>query len=280
MIERVLSSLRRNGLLRTGRLAGQELRQLSYYPLAHLYLCLPITYSHSVAGNTARFEISEIQEYHRIVGLYGGKRPNLPELIGAVRPDDTFYEVGANIGVYSCLVGRSLTDGTVVAFEPFPQNVRRLETHLEGNGINHIVRAEALFSERGSTELHVDGDGAGSGLHSLGQKDGTDVLTVPMETIDSLVERGEIPPPTVIQMDAEGVEYEVLRGAKETLSRDDCRLIHVQVHVAVKDGNQLSDHGSEVTEIVDLLEECGFSTTFRDASRTNGYLIATKDRGS
>ena len=141
-----------------------------------------------------------------------------------------------------------------------------------------MVREEAISNFRGESELKLDGGGgsAGSGMHSISPKKSGESVTVPVETIDSLVTSHEIPPPNVIQMDVEGEEYHVVEGAISSLSRDDCRLIHIQVHRNVIEGNQLSDYDIRSSELVTLLEKCGFEVTYLDKNHTNGYLIGRK----
>jgi len=51
----------------------------------------------------------------------------LSDLIDTLEPDDVFWDVGANIGVFSCFAAQKLIDGSVIAFEPFPPNVQQLE---------------------------------------------------------------------------------------------------------------------------------------------------------
>jgi FkbM family methyltransferase len=231
-----------------------------------------------VGTGSASFNVRSKQELYRITGIYGGARPNLPELIEDVKSDDTFFDIGANIGVYSCLIGNELTEGTVVAFEPFPANIDRLRAHLTANNINHLVREEALSNERGEIELVIEGAGPGSGCHSIAPNKKGKSIRVPMESIDSLINRGEVPVPNVIQMDAEGVEYDVLEGAKQTIKRSECRLLHIQVHCDVQTGNQLSDFDADLDSLVDFVEECGFQKIdlkwFENSP--NGYLVAKK----
>jgi Ser/Thr protein kinase RdoA (MazF antagonist) len=79
-------------------------------------------------------------------------------------------------------------------------------------------------------------------------------------------------------MDAEGVEYDVLEGAKQTIKRSECRLLHIQVHCDVQTGNQLSDFDADLDSLVDFVEECGFQKIdlkwFENSP--NGYLVAKK----
>jgi len=70
---------------------------------------------------------------------------------------DNFIDIGANIGLYSLIAARALPAGRpVVAFEPDPQTVSRLETHLKFNQVSDrvtVVRA-AVGEEAGELTLY------------------------------------------------------------------------------------------------------------------------------
>lgn len=244
--------------------------------LAPVYVHTRLPYTKRVDGTAAKFRIQTYREYGRVTGLYGGPRPTLEELLEDVRSDDTFYDVGANIGVVSCLVGGKIERGSVVAFEPEPSNARRLRAHLRNNNIEHDVHEVALGDEPGDIALKLDGTGAGAGSHSIAASKTGSTVPVQMLTLDSLVNDDEIPPPSVIYMDAEGAEYNVLMGARGTIQMDKCRLMHIQLHEDVKVGNELNDFGASVQDVITLVERCGFETSFRAKNMKNRFLVAEK----
>ena len=55
------------------------------------------------------------------------ERPTTAVFLKHIRPGDTIWDVGANIGYYTCLSATLTgTDGRICAFEPNPQNFRLL----------------------------------------------------------------------------------------------------------------------------------------------------------
>ncbi len=77
--------------------------------------------------------------------------------------------------------------------------------------------------------------------HTWGQNAELDhVITVDTVSIDDLVESGELPPPDIISIDAQGAELRILRGAKKALSTALCVVTEVEFF-EIYDGQALFD---------------------------------------
>lgn len=140
----------------------------------------------------------------------------LAELRRALRPGDCLWDVGAHIGYVSCFAARYVAPGgTVVAFEPQPATRERLNRSIEANGITNIIVAPvAVGRTSGMRELF---DGGASLTWSLDNHVGGEAVLVSCTTLDEAVER--LPPPTVIKIDAEGLEFDVLRGGSALVKK-------------------------------------------------------------
>lgn len=137
----------------------------------------------------------------------------------ALRPGDVLADVGANQGVYT-LLGASLVKetGSVFAFEPTPVVVAKLKRNVELNGFSnvHIVES-AVGATTGRVTLHRVVDGA-SGLTSRYGVHGsrTEAFEAPVTTLDESFAASA--PPALVKIDVEGMEFDVLRGARELMS--------------------------------------------------------------
>jgi FkbM family methyltransferase len=61
-------------------------------------------------------------------------------LAASLRRGETFYDVGANVGFFTLIAARLVDPGgTVVAFEPLPENVAQLRRNVELNSFRHVV---------------------------------------------------------------------------------------------------------------------------------------------
>jgi len=263
---------------RTVRATGlQRILRKLYYGL--LFAVGSDVVTAEVGDVSARFEVESLSEKGRVSNVPGPGRPTLSSLIDDIRDDDVFYEVGANIGVISCLVGDRIDDGHVVAFEPHPTNVSRLEFHLENNDVPASVYSLALSDEEGQISLAIESPDVGAGGHSIAGADNGETLTVETKQGDTLVEAGEISSPTVVYIDAEGAELRVIRGIRQQLKLNRCRLIHCSVHATTEPGaSSIRNHGHTPEELHEELEALGFTLETVETPGSENYtVIGRKD---
>lgn len=215
------------------------------------------TYTIGVGGAVAEFRIPTRNEFSDFDELR--ERQVLDSLLSDLRPEDVFYDVGANVGLYACLAA-DIVDTTVVAFEPHPANAGRLAQNAAHNDANVSIYRCALTDESGTAELELALDHVGSAGHSLvgtPGKSGYGRVEVATRRGDEFVASEGLPKPTVLKVDVEGAEHAVLAGLEGTLSRPSCRLVYCEIHPkrlrmagqsvrAVRD--KLTDHGFEVEE--------------------------------
>jgi FkbM family methyltransferase len=131
----------------------------------------------------------------------------------------TFVDVGANVGIYTlfaaCRVGPT---GRVISIEPIPRLAALLRRMVQMNGITDRVEIDelAIGSRVSSVELNIAMPYGLSSIYPL--SDSRQSILVRMSSLDELL-RGRRP--TVIKVDAEGAELEVLRGLKSTIENND-----------------------------------------------------------
>lgn len=157
-----------------------------------------------------------------------------------LRPGDVLYDVGANVGFFTVLAARLVgPGGHVVAFEPLPENVAALRHNLALNHFENVTVVEAaLGAAEGTAELILDGeptwaklagaDGSDDGLSRDASGDpggGRGALRqappaafqVRVTSVDALLDSGVLPAPTLVKIDVEGAEVDVVRGMRATL---------------------------------------------------------------
>ncbi len=153
-----------------------------------------------------------------------------------VRPGDTVWDVGANVGVYSLLAARLLDgSGTVVAVEPGYANFAALCDNVLLNGLeDRVVPLPLVLGEssrtatldysdlRAGSALHLF-DGAGGGAPAAYRQ------PVLVHTLDEVVDRFGMAAPTLLKLDVDGGEASVLAGAAAVLSRPGLRSVLVEI---------------------------------------------------
>ena len=78
-----------------------------------------------------------------------------------------FYDVGVNVGMYTCFAGQFIEDENGIAFEPHPANVDRLRENASINDVQADVRPLALSNERGSSEIAVSEENDHPGVRRI-----------------------------------------------------------------------------------------------------------------
>jgi FkbM family methyltransferase len=132
-----------------------------------------------------------------------------------VKPGDFAIDAGANIGVHSVFFARQVTDaGVVLAFEPQEHVFQALCANVFLNSLINVKPYRiALGAKPGSIEVpYMDP----RRLNNFGNcKLGGQGTMTPMATIDSF----DLPRCDFLKIDVEGMELEVIKGAKRTIEK-------------------------------------------------------------
>ena len=168
----------------------------------------------------ARMAVDPVNlDFYCLVKLRNGvwEEDVLDACLRVVQPGDVFYDIGANAGILTLEVAQTFGDKvTVLAFEPQPTLARALVISIALNGFQNVRLHQALLGDRQcETDLFI----ADHGIHTslVARETGATPLACRMETLDALVANDRLPLPTVIKIDVEGAELQVLRGARQTL---------------------------------------------------------------
>ena len=155
---------------------------------------------------------------------------------------DVIIDVGAQYGDYSILCSAVYGVSQVVAFEPLRNAYEVFQEFIALNNVkNVVVNNIAIGSYDGIVQGKDDG-------HMFGVvMDGFNRTSVPVRTLDSFgFQRIDI-----LKIDVEGFEMEVLKGAKETISRCRPRII-------------IETHSSELEQLVmGVLNSGGYAIRHR-----------------
>lgn len=182
---------------------------------------------------------------------FGVWEPNLSRFIESrIKPDTWAVDIGAHVGYFSLLMSRLAPQGHVKAIEASPATFRQLCEHLELNRASHVTATNAaVAASAGSVKLYNSKWGAGNtGNNSLiaHQEDATSV-TVPSDTLMSIIGINYAKRVSFIKMDVEGAERPIL---EEILSHRDLFAERLTVVAEVADAN---------LDLVDRFLSAGFS---------------------
>ena len=140
----------------------------------------------------------------------------------AVRPGAVVFDVGANIGAYTVLFAQwTGAAGRVFAFEPSPPSIAGLREQLRLNGVSDRVEiVEAAVSHRPGSAVFDCGGASGTNALVPDTESSAHMIRVDTTSLDAFCEARGVHP-SIVKIDVEGAELDVLRGARDTLARPD-----------------------------------------------------------
>ncbi|MCO5274539.1 MAG: FkbM family methyltransferase [Flavobacteriales bacterium] len=170
----------------------------------------------------------------------------------------TVVDIGANIGVqtlaYSAIAG---IGGRVISLEPHPETFKRLEHHLQINGITNVTALNVGIGQEESVVTMYEVVASNSGMNRIiptmdtpNLFPHTEVRITPLGTILHGLGVEHV---DAIKIDVEGFEMEVLKGCRSTLLKDMPTLL-----VEVDDDN-LRENRSSAKELATFLASLDYT---------------------
>jgi FkbM family methyltransferase len=163
--------------------------------------------------------------YREVIGLAclldgGFEVEEIRWLCRLLRPGSTAFDVGANLGVFTVPLARAVEpSGAVVAFEPHPGNVARLQANVDLNALSNVrIEPRAVGDYDGMLELRLSTDAAfGSTASGAVLQDAGSTVRVEVVRLDRIWASLGEPEIDVLKIDVEGAEIGVLRGAAQLI---------------------------------------------------------------
>ena len=159
-------------------------------------------------------------------------------------------DIGANHGMYTTQMAKKATK--VYAFEPHPDNLKKLEEACKGCD-NIIINPTALSNKRGTCRLFLSKNNPGG--HSISVRVADvgkwthtidNYIEVPTITLDDYCIEHDVTGITAIKVDVEGAEEYVLAGMYQTL-RNNKLVMSLETHQTI-----------DCQEVADILKRCGY----------------------
>lgn len=182
---------------------------------------------------------------------FNGELWLVERLRGTVR---TFVDVGANVGDWTEAMLRRHERAVGFCFEPSPSALAVLSPRALSWPTVRVV-PKAVSDEEGVMDFCDLGDAAqtSGAADVLGDSGGKGaVIEVPVVTLDRELERLGVLDVDLLKIDAEGLDWRVLRGTAGLLSRGRVRVVQFEY------GDGWARSGGTLWSIVALLSRCGY----------------------
>jgi len=180
-------------------------------------------------------------------------------LVKLCRNGTVFYDIGANVGVFTCLASATVGDtGTVVAFEPEPNNLNCLQETVRANRLQNVrIETKAVGKASGTSDFDRRGGAFSGRLIDHGRYRATrNVTEVSTVSLDDYVNKMNGPVPDVVKIDVEGNELLVLEGMQDLLGSIGPAIV-CELHAHLGDSPErvatlLRDHQYELIDLQDF----------------------------
>ena len=178
-------------------------------------------------------------------------------LMKYLNKDDVVLDIGANIGYYSLSMSKRVKN--VIACEPVTDNYNRLKNNIRLNKVKNIKTLKIALGDTFKYDTIFLNKCCNLCSFNIKSDKGE---IVKVSTVDLLNKDYDF---NFLRMDAEGYEFEILKGAEKFLKKDNIRLM-IEVHPHL-----LSDKFSDFVKIIiDNNFKCDFMAF---ESKSNGFFI-------
>ncbi|HEX4410764.1 MAG TPA: FkbM family methyltransferase [Xanthobacteraceae bacterium] len=145
----------------------------------------------------------------------------IPAMLAACRElkPAAFIDIGANFGLYTCIIGRQKFAERLIAFEPNEAVIGRLTDHIVRNGVTGVEIHETAVGathHKAALQLGAPGfDALTSVVETPGQNSGGEIDVVTLDETLSFKSQ-----PLIFKIDVEGYELEVLKGGENLFAQN------------------------------------------------------------
>ncbi len=204
-----------------------------------------------------------------VEGGFGSTMSQLGLFEDTVEQGMLVVDCGAHIGMHTVVAAKRVgPEGTVIALEPDPVNLKALRVNVEANGVADRVEivGAAAADRPGSARLHLDSNldvsmRATSSVDPRGgfpdgareSRAGSEALRSSVEvrcvTLDDVLAGRSV---DVAKFDVEGAEVEAVAGMRDSLARANAPTVFIECHPS-----SLARAGTAPLEWIATLRESG-----------------------
>lgn len=184
------------------------------------------------------------------------EKDDLLYLLSKIKKTDIFFDIGANVGLFSIVISKKLPDIEIHAFEPIPLNVSLFKASLCLNDIDSVIVNQCCVGDfKGEVDFSLSVDSAYSSIHSTGMRKELKVISSDITTIDSYAKEKNIQRIDIMKIDVEGAENLVINGSASVFSNPSLRprLILMELY-----DDHFKKFDTSIKKVVSLLGQYGY----------------------
>ncbi len=203
---------------------------------------------------------------HYIYSSWQNYNPNKIEFEMLLLPyflnhDSVFFDIGSNIGAFTLIANKTISQNQIYAFEPIPELNKRLSILFPDAHIIPIALSdkESLSSFKIPKINHSHLLTRGTLNTNFVEENEQDkkLITIQTQALDKFVEENKIGKIDVMKIDVEGHEHQVIKGALQTLAKKQPVLI-IEI--------EQRHHTMDILVIINDVVQLGYKCLFFDNS--------------
>ena len=140
----------------------------------------------------------------------------------------TIIDVGANVGGWARMASLLFPPSRILMFDGYPDNEQALRDTLREIGNRSEYSITLLGPEKKDAVTFYKLGSGSSVLPELTTFE-REVVTLPMNTLDNMVEGAALQLPLLLKLDVQGFDLEVLRGGRRTLGLSEVAMMEVSL---------------------------------------------------
>ena len=172
----------------------------------------------------------------------------------------TFWDIGANIGLYSIYNSLKNPKSTTIAFEPSSSNLRVLTRNISINNLEKNIKVVSMPLTNKKTIFQEMKEGQfieGGAMNSFGEKfdfEGKEFQTTMKynllgTTMNYFIENSILEIPDYIKIDVDGIEHLILEGGDKFLTNQKVKSLSIEINENFKE---------QYEQVLDLMEKNKF----------------------
>ena len=208
------------------------------------------------------------------VNTYFSKEPETLEWIDTFEKKNNliFWDIGANIGLYSIYNSLKNPDSMTIAFEPSTSNLRILTRNISINNLEKKIKVVPIpltNKENIFQEMKENNFIEGGALNSFGEKynfEGKEFLpqmkySLLGTTMNYFIENSILDIPDYIKIDVDGIEHLIIEGGDKFLINKKVKSLSVELN---------QDFKEQYEKVISMMEKYNFKFLHK---KNNGYTI-------
>ena len=166
------------------------------------------------------------------------KEPDTIDWINSFEQNSIFYDIGANVGIYSVYASILHKNIDTIAFEPSVFNLEILSKNIYINNLHDRVSIYpiSLDVKKNQNQFNMSKVEVGGALSGFGteldefnnQRDITFKYKTFSQSLDDFVDEYNLKLPNYIKIDVDGIELSILNGAIKILNSNNIKSILIE----------------------------------------------------